>query len=70
MVMNDKPIRIVNIEAVRLAKLRAACEGRSAANAASQTIIEALSKKQNKSREANDTNDKAIVSRKNQDDKS
>jgi len=42
MAMNDKPIRIVNIEAVRLAKLRALREGRSAANAASQTIIEAL----------------------------
>lgn len=42
MLTNDKPIRIVNIEAVRLAKQRALREGRSAANAASQTIIEHL----------------------------
>lgn len=41
---NDKPIRIVNVEAIRLAKRRALREGRSAANAASQTIIEALSR--------------------------
>jgi hypothetical protein len=45
MVMNDKAIRIVNREAIRLAKLRAQREGRSAANAASVTIIEALGKK-------------------------
>jgi hypothetical protein len=42
MSVNDKAIRIVNVEAVRLAKQRALREGRSAANAASQTIIEAL----------------------------
>ena len=47
MVMNEKPIRIVSREAIRLAKLRAQREGRSAANAASVTIIEALSKKRN-----------------------
>ena len=46
MVTNEKPIRIVNREAIRLAKLRAQREGRSAANAASITIIEALGKKQ------------------------
>jgi hypothetical protein len=39
---NDKPIRIVNRQAIRLAKKRAELEGRSAANAASVTIIEAL----------------------------
>jgi hypothetical protein len=43
--INNKPIRIVNHEAIRLAKLRAQREGRSAANAASITIIEALGKK-------------------------
>ncbi len=41
--INNKPIRIVNQEAIRLAKLRASHEGRSAANAVSQTIIEHLS---------------------------
>ena len=46
MVTNEKPIRIVNREAIHLAKLRAQREGRSAANAASITIIEALGKKQ------------------------
>jgi hypothetical protein len=45
MTINEKPIRIVNREAIRLAKLRAQREGRSAANAASVTIIEALSQK-------------------------
>jgi hypothetical protein len=45
--INNKPIRIVNREAIRLAKLRAQREGRSAANAASITIIEALNKKRN-----------------------
>jgi hypothetical protein len=48
--MNDKPIRIVNREAIRLAKLRAQREGRSAANAVAVTIIESLgeqNKKQN-----------------------
>jgi len=40
--INNKPIRIVNIKAIRLTKQRALREGRSAANAASQTIIEAL----------------------------
>ena len=45
MTMNDKPIRIVNREAIRLAKLRAQREGRSAANAASVTIVEALGSK-------------------------
>jgi len=48
--MNDKPIRIVNREAIRLAKLRAQREGRTAANAVSITIIEALGKKQNNKR--------------------
>ncbi len=40
--INDKPIRIVNVGAIRLAKQRALREGRTAANAASQTIVEAL----------------------------
>jgi len=47
MTLNDKAIRIVNIKAIRLVKERALREGRSAANAASQTIIEALSEKDN-----------------------
>jgi hypothetical protein len=42
--INDKPILLKNVAAVRLAKQRALREGRSAANAASQTIIEALDK--------------------------
>lgn len=41
--ISNKPIRIINQEAIRLAKLRASHEGRSAANAVSQTIIEHLS---------------------------
>jgi hypothetical protein len=45
MTINEKPIRIVSREAIKLAKLRAQREGRSAANAASVTIIEALGKK-------------------------
>jgi len=54
MVMNEKPIRIVSREAIRLARLRAQREGRSAANAASVTIIEALGKKQNNKQSSND----------------
>jgi len=48
--INEKPIRIVNREAIRLAKQRALREGRSAANAVSITIIEALGGKQPKSK--------------------
>ena len=43
MEQNYKPIRITNKKAIRLAKQRAIQENRSAANAAAQTIIEALS---------------------------
>ncbi len=44
---NDKPIRLTNVKAIRLAKERAVKENRSAANAAAQTIIEALGKTDN-----------------------
>jgi len=40
--INDKPIRLTDIEALRLIKLRALKEKRSAANAAALTIIESL----------------------------
>ena len=45
MKINDKDIRLTNREAIILAKKRAVREGRSAANAAAITIIEALSPK-------------------------
>ncbi len=41
--INEKPIRLTNKKAIRLAKLRALHEGRTATNAATQTILEALS---------------------------
>jgi len=40
--INDKPIRLTDIEALRLIKRRALKEKRSAANAAALTIIESL----------------------------
>jgi len=40
--INDKPIRLTDTEALRLIKLRALKEKRSAANAAALTIIESL----------------------------
>jgi hypothetical protein len=40
--INNKAIRITCPKAIRLAKIRAKLEGRSAANAVAQTIIEAL----------------------------
>ena len=40
--INNKPIRLTDIEALRLIKLRALKEKRSAANAAALTIIESL----------------------------
>ena len=40
--VNKKPIMVTDSEAVLLAKKRAVKEGRSAANAAAQTIIEHL----------------------------
>ena len=40
--INDMPIRLTDIEALRLIKLRALKEKRSAANAAALTIIESL----------------------------
>lgn len=45
MEINDKDIRLTNREAIILAKKRAVREGRSAANAAAITIIEALAPK-------------------------
>lgn len=47
MVINDKPIRLTDVRAVKLAKERAVRENRSAANAAAHTIIEALGNKNN-----------------------
>lgn len=41
--INEKDIRLTNKKAIRLAKLRAAKEERSAANAAAISIIEHLS---------------------------
>jgi hypothetical protein len=41
------PIQITNREAITLVRERAQCEGRSAANAASVTIIESLGRKNN-----------------------
>jgi hypothetical protein len=43
MKINEKDIRLTNKKAIRLAKLRAAKEERSAANAAAISIIEHLS---------------------------
>jgi hypothetical protein len=42
MKINDKDIRVTNKKAIRLAKLRAVKEERSAANAAAISIIEHL----------------------------
>ncbi len=42
------PVQITNVEAITLIRKRAQSEGRSAANAASVTIIESLSKQNNK----------------------
>ena len=47
MEINDKPIRLTEVKAIRLVKERAIREGRSAANAAHQTIIEALGSSDN-----------------------
>ena len=44
-VLNDKDIRLTDKRAIKLAKKRALRENRSAANAAAQTIIEALDSK-------------------------
>jgi hypothetical protein len=48
MVKNVKTIRLTNAEAIKLANERANKEGRSAANAAAQTIIESLKKHSDK----------------------
>ena len=40
--INNKPVLLRNKEAARLVRLRAIKEGRSASNAAAQTVIEAL----------------------------
>jgi len=44
-VVNSKPILLRDSEAILLAKKRAKAEGRSAANAAAQTVIEHLKNK-------------------------
>lgn len=47
MEINDNPIRLTDAKAIKLAKKRAVKENRSAANAAAQTIIEALGETDN-----------------------
>ena len=50
---NNKPIRITDVKAIRLAKERATRERRSAANAAATTIIEALSEREHNTENGN-----------------
>ena len=50
---NNKPIRITDVKAIRLAKKRAIKENRSAANAAAVTIIEALSEREHNTEDGN-----------------
>lgn len=45
MKINNKPVRVIDLEAIILIKKRAKTENRSASNAAATTIIEALSGK-------------------------
>ena len=51
--VNNKTIRLTDITAIRLIKQRAIKEKRSAANALAATVIESLSKQNNRPKKSN-----------------